>query len=63
MESWPNVARTRPNVANGQDPNWNEAEERKNEKKERLYILLDQLAFTVIIRNQSLVILDMTGVH
>ena len=52
-----------PNVADGQDPNWNEAEERKIEKKKRLYIILDQLAFKVIIRNQSLVILDMTGVH
>ena len=57
------MARTRPNVADGQDPKWNEAEERKNEKKKRMYILLDQLAFKVIIRSESLVISDRTGVH
>ena len=62
MESWLNVARTRPNVADGQDPKWNEAEERKNEKKKKMYILLDQLAFKVI-RSESLVISDRTGVH
>jgi len=56
LESWPNVARTRPNVADGQDPKWHEAEERKNEKKKKMYILLDQLAFKVIIRSESLVI-------
>ena len=57
------MAGTRPNVADGQDPKWNEAEERKNEKKKRLYIILDQLAFKVIVRNQPLVISDRTGVY
>ena len=35
LESWPNVARARLNVADGQDPKWHEAEERKTEKKKR----------------------------